>query len=549
VATFADHIHARVDDPRTALCFEDQVWTYAAWVRACAARAALFEAVRAAGEPHIGVLLDNVPDFTMWLGAACVGGSTLVGINPTRRGGELARDITHAECQVVVTERRHLALLDGLDLGAANGRVFVVDEPEYSESLAPFADAPLPDPSMIDVTTRVGLIFTSGTSGAPKAVICTHGRLERVATAIVGIVDLGPDDVTYSAMPLFHSNGIFVAWAPSVKVGAAVALRRRFSASEFLPDVRRFGATYFNYIGKPLAYVLATPERSDDAENPLRRGYGNEGSDADLRRFAERFACRLDDGYGQSETGATISRVEGMPAGSLGKPAADTVKILDPTSGQECPRARFDDDGRLLNATQATGEIVNTAPPPFEGYWKNDEAYNERFRDGAYWTGDLGYRDDEGFFYFAGRSAEWIRVDGENFAGAPIERILMRFPGMLLSAVYGVPDADVGDQVMAAVQLGPGCEFDPDAFDAFLAGQRDLGPKWVPTFVRIVDGFPMTETNKVIKRELVRQRWDVDSPIWWRRERGGALVPFTSGDAAALRKRFDANGRTQVLDC
>lgn len=383
MTTFADHVRARRDDPRTALLFEDQSWTYAEWVQECAARAALFAKVRsdsttAKGEPHIGVLLDNVPDFTMWLGAACLSGATIVGINPTRRGDELARDIRHTECQVVVTERRHLALLEDLDLGAVNGRVFVVDEPEYTDALAPFAGAPLPDESVVEGSTRVALIFTSGTSGAPKAVICTHTRLERVATAIVGLVDLGPDDITYSAMPLFHSNGIFVAWAPSVKVGAAVALRRRFSASEFLPDVRRFGATFFNYIGKPLAYVLATPEQPDDADNPLRRGYGNEGSDSDIRRFAERFGCSLNDGYGQSETGATITRVEGMPAGALGKPAADTVLILDRDTGAECARARFDEHGRLLNAAEATGEIVNLSPPPFEGYWKNEAAYNER---------------------------------------------------------------------------------------------------------------------------------------------------------------------------
>ena len=124
----------------------------------------------------------------------------------------------------------------------------------------------------------------------------------------------------------------------------------------------------------------------------------------------------------------------------------------------------------------------------------------------------------------------------------------MRFPGMLLCAVYGVPDADAGDRVMAAVQFAPGTDFDPVRFDEFLAAQRDLGPKWVPTYVRVVDGFPMTETNKVIKRELVRQRWEVDSPMWWRRDRGGSLVPFTDDDAAALRKQFDATGRAHVLD-
>src|SRR3954452_2414899 len=323
----------------------------------------------AEGEPHIGVLLDNVPEYSMWLGAAAVIGATIVGINPTRRGVELQRDVTHTECQLVITERRHLELLEDLDLGAADGRILITDDPSYDDALAPFADAVLPEKSPVDDSTRFALIFTSGTSGTPKAVVCTHGRLERVAGTMMTTVGLEADDVTYCAMPLFHSNAMFTAWAPTLRAGATLALRRKFSASEFLPDVRAFGATYFNYIGKPLAYVLATPEQPDDADNPLRRGFGNEASDADLSRFAERFDCPLIDGYGQSETGASINRVPGMPAGALGRPTVDTVRILDSDSGAECPPARFDAEGRLLNAAEATGEIVNLKPSPFEGYW------------------------------------------------------------------------------------------------------------------------------------------------------------------------------------
>ena len=141
--------------------------------------------------------------------------------------------------------------------------------------------------------------------------------------------------------------------------------------------------------------------------------------------------------------------------GSLGK-GTDAVKVIDPDTGEECPPARFDDDGKLLNAEEATGEIVNFAAQGFEGYWKNDEAMRERYRDGAYWTGDLAYRDENGFFYFAGRTADWIRVDGENFAAAPVERILLRWEPWSLPAVYGVPDPELGDRVMAALQLAPG---------------------------------------------------------------------------------------------
>jgi fatty-acyl-CoA synthase len=367
------------------------------------------------------------------------------------------------------------------------------------------------------------------------------------------IIALAPEDTTYICMPLFHSNALFTAWAPSLVYGSTIALRRKFSASEFLNDVRKFGATYFNYVGKPLTYILATPEQDDDRVNPLRRGFGNEGSEIDLLRFAERFDCKLTDGYGQTETGASIVRVPNMPAGSLGVAAQATITVRDPATNQECPRAIFDTDGRLMNSEEATGEIVNGGGGTFEGYWNNAAANSERIRDGAYWTGDLAYRDENGFFYFAGRSADWMRVDGENFAGAPIERILMRHPDVILAAVYGIPDFDMGDRVMAALQVQLGTTIDPAEFAEFLRAQPDLGPKWIPSFIQIVEEFPMTPSNKVIKRELVLRRWheverNDDVQLWWRPNKEIAFSQFTRVEATELRAKFAANNRGALLD-
>ena len=546
VPTFAEHVLARAEDDNVAVLFEDRAWSYREWVAECGARAALFQQMRIPGVPHIGVLLENVPDFTMWLGAAALVGATVVGINPTRRGSELARDITYTECQLVITESTQVHLLDGLDLGVANGRVLVIDDLAYESALAPHRLRPASGLSY-DPETQYLLLFTSGTSGAPKAVITSHGRLHNVAGAMMGITALAHDDVTYISMPLFHSNALFTAWAPSVVSGAAVALRRTFSASGFMPDVRRFGATYFNYVGKPLAYILATPEHADDADNTLRRGYGNEAAEADLIRFTERFGCTLSDGYGQTETGASIIRVPGMPAGALGV-GAPTIRVLNADTGEECPRAMFDDHGRLLNADDSIGEIVNGTRGTFEGYWNNPEANSERLRDGAYWTGDLAYRDAEGYFYFAGRSADWVRVDGENFSGAPIERILMRFANVVLAAAYGVPDPEIGDRVMCALQLNDGATFDPVAFATFLGEQPDLGSKWAPAFVRIVTDFPMTQTNKILKRELVKQQWRVADKIWWRVGKSSEYVPFVAADTEALAARFAQAGRSHLIE-
>jgi fatty-acyl-CoA synthase len=199
----------------------------------------------------------------------------------------------------------------------------------------------------------------------------------------------------------------------------------------------------------------------------------------------------------------------------------------------------------LLNAEAATGEIVNTEGlNRFEGYYRNDDAYAQRSRNGWYWSGDLAYRDDKGFFWFAGRSADWLRVDGENFAAAPVERILARLEGVTAATVYAVPDPLSGDQVMAAIEVAAGTSFDAAAFAPFLAAQPDLGTKWAPRFVRVVDHMPLTDTNKIVKTRLRAEAWVTDDAVYWRAERGNPnFTLMTDADRAALHAEFDAHGR------
>lgn len=301
-------------------------------------------------------------------------------------------------------------------------------------------------------------------------------------------------------MPLFHSNAIMAGWAPAVAARGSIALRRRFSASQFIPDARRFKATYANYVGKPMSYILATPARSDDADNPLRIVYGNEGAPRDLERFARRFAVTVIDGFGSTEGGVSIGRTPDTPDGSLG-PLPEELEILDVDTGEPCPPG-------------VVGELVNRrGPGQFRGYYNDPEADAQRMAGGAYHSGDLAYRDEAGYVYFAGRLGDWMRVDGENLGTAPIERILMRYPGVTEAAVYGIPDV-VGDRVMAALVLSEDTVFDPDDFGDFLAGQPDLGPKQWPSFVRVAAALPRTETFKVIKRELAAEALGCDDPVF-----------------------------------
>ncbi|WP_328807985.1 AMP-binding protein [Nonomuraea antri] len=322
-----------------------------------------------------------------------------------------------------------------------------------------------------------------------------------------------------------------------------MVLRRRFSASGLLPDIRRHGCTYLHYVGKALSYVLATPERQDDAANPLKIAFGNEGSAIATRRFGERFGCYVIDAFGSTETAIAITPDPSGPPGCLGR-LPDGVEIRDPFTGGRCPPARLS-GGRLLNPDEAVGELVNTAGLGlFDGYYRDPEADAERIRDGAFWSGDLAYADADGYVYFAGRGTERLRVDGENLAVAPIETALRDYPGVIEAAVYPVPDAAAGDQVMAALVLDR--PFRPADFAAFLAGRRDLGPKSIPRYIRLSGELPQTPSNKVIKRILARECWRTEDPVWWRT--GREYRPLTAEDVKAIEDEFAQHGRHHLLE-
>jgi fatty-acyl-CoA synthase len=547
--TIAEIVRARAGDERVGLRFEDDSWTYAELLDLCAQRAAFLLAHKPADAPfHVGVLLDNVPEFWIMLGASAMCGATLVGVNPTRRGADLARDVTHTDCALLVTETAHLELLEGTGDAVPRHALFVADTPEWNDTLAPYAGAPLPD---VEVTPRdvYMLIFTSGTTGAPKAVRISQGKMAAWGSHLAARFPLVPDDVCYSVMPLFHSNAQVAGYTAPLAAGATTVLRRKFSARGFLPDVRKYGVTFFNYVGKPLTYVLATPPRPDDADNPLRIAFGNEAAPLDIDRFAARFGCFVVDGYGSTEGGINMSKTDDTPPGSLGVPIVGfRAEIVDPDTGQECARAEFDEHGRLLNAEAAIGEIVNPdGAGSFEGYYNNPEANAERMRGGMYWTGDLGYRDEAGFFYFAGRNSDWLRVDGENFAAAPVEQVISRHPGVVLAAVYAVPSPEVGDEVMVALMLHDGATFDAEGFVSFLAEQSDLSPKWMPRFVRISHGLPSTATQKVLKRVLQSENWECADEVWWRPDRDLAYRRLDADDVAKLRARFAERNREHLL--
>jgi len=482
------------------------------------------------------VLLDNSPDYLYWLGAAAIGGAVIVGINSTYRGDELLRLIDHSDCQIVVTSPVYGGLLDEAGFAMDPRRVLHTESGGY-RALLESTDGSYGEVAPPQDDDLFLLIFTSGSTNFPKAVRCTQGRFARTGGHVAAVAGLGEGDGVYSPLPFFHSSSLFTGLASSLSAGVPIGTRSRFSASKTMGDIRDMGATLLTYTGKVLNYILAVPEKADDSSNPLRLALGNEASMSDIRSFAQRFDCQVRDSYGSTEGVIIIRRDASMPEGALGI-ADGHIVVLDHDTGRECPRVERSPDGTILNLPEATGEIVNLAPGEgFEGYYKNDEATHERFRAGQYWSGDLAYRDADGWFYFAGRSNEWLRVDGENFAAGVVETIMGRFSGARTAVVYAVPDAPVGDLVMAALEVPELDSFDIEVFEDFLAGQPDLGPKWVPAFVRLSADLPKLASLKVDKTRLRREAWLVDR-VYWRPSRGEPLRLLDVEDRKSLAERL-----------
>jgi len=543
----ADVVARRFGDSRRGLLFEDREWTWAEVMAAADRRARWLGSIRLDGPFHVGVLMENTPEYLYTVAGAAVCGAVVVGLNPTRRGAELARDVATTNCQIVLVDHAWSPLVDDLDLGLAAERIINVDEPGHGDRVtaaaaASTAGTDLSPPEPDDLFL---LIFTSGSTGHPKAVRMSQRR----AASRADQFPFTDDDVIYSAMPMFHGNALISAVIPALATGATLALARRFSASSFMDDVRRVGATYFNTVGRAIAHLNATPRRPTDSHHRVGWVLAPETSDRDRVAFSERFGVPIFGGYGSSENAIVLYPVDGAGPGALGTaPPGHDIVVVDPATGQECPTARFDDGGRLLNAEAAIGELVGrNVVSSFEGYYGDPDAEAERTRNGWYWSGDLAYRNADGVFFYAGRTGDWLRVDSENFAAGPVERILGRYSRAREVAVYGVPDTTTGDQVMVALELIDGEVFDPDHFRSFLDAQPDLGPKWHPRYVRVVDEMPATGTDKVDKKPLRATAWRTTDPVWHRPPGGDGYVRVAADTISGLDAALEEHGRAHLL--
>ena len=455
-----------------------------------------------------------MPEYVFLLGAAALTGSVVVGINDTRRGESLAGDIRHTDCAVVLTDSTKVSLLEDVDAGAP---IRVTDGAEWTELAEGHRGAGLPAP-LPGGDALFLLVFTSGSTGAPKAVRMTQGRALRMMAGAAAVYT--ERDVLYCSMPMFHTNALNGSLFPGLKAGASVVLKRRFSASAFLGDIRRHGCTSFNYVGRSLAYILAQPPTEVDFDNSLVFCIGAEASPRDRKEFRCRFGCYVVEGYTSSEGGVSINPFPGMPDDALGRPPEGIdVAIVDPTSGAERARAVFGEDHELLDPGKpsARSSVATTGHPSRAiTRTRRPRGCGPVVAGSGAATSAIGTKREPSTSPDSG--TDWLRVDGENFAAGPVELILGRHPDVAGSVVYAVPDPRTGDQVMAALELRSGATFNPGAFAAFLESSATS----VPSGHRSTYG--SSRTSRSLRRERSTGPLSAQSGGGPRTRSGGGLV-------------------------
>jgi len=435
---------------------------------------------------RIAAVLPNGPDLlALWLSLARLG-AVLVPLNPALRFPEVESLLRDAGVSGLVSDARTLELYAAhLDL-----RLKMTVGAEKPEETLPgavaFAAPPLPESPFragagSDLST---ILHTSGTTNRAKGAALTQTSYVWPAREFVRWMEIVPEDRFLVCLPLFHMAGQAFAIA-AIAGGASLALVRKFSGHEFWPQVRRHGITVVRHLGEMLAVLLHQPESEDDRRHTLRAAYGG-GARAELvEKFEARFGTTVVEGYGLTETNTVLrNEIGARRRGSIGRPPPYCeVRIA-------------------ASKDQGVGEIqIRRNPVMMTGYVGGEPGLAQScFEDGWFRTGDLGYRDADGYFYFVGREKDIIRRRGENIAPVHVEETLNRFPAVAHSAVVGVPDEVGGEEVKAFLVCRPGRTIDLAELIDWCHEQ--LAEFEIPRYFEICAELPGTSTHKINKGEL-----------------------------------------------
>jgi fatty-acyl-CoA synthase len=569
--TVADWIEdrARRHPQRTFVIFEGRRMAYGE-LDAAANRVAHFARRLGLGRGDaVALLMENRPEYVAtWAGLAKAGVTTaLLNTNQTGRALRHSLAVAGAKHLILGSECADAFASTAADLERPVEVWWSRDPtdtagkarpPEGARDLgAILAEQPAlqPDPGMRE-GVRSGddlfYIYTSGTTGLPKAARFSHMRFMAAGDLSAWALGLGPESVHYCALPLYHSAGGVLVVSSVLAAGATMALRRKFSASQFWDDCRRFGATSFQYIGEFCRYLLNQPEHADDREHRVRAVFGN-GLRGDIwPRFQERFGIpRVIEFYGATEGNATLVNLEGR-VGAVGRfpfkfmTNARLVRFDVETESHERDARGLCIECRPGEVGEFIGRIPSKPDQPmgrFEGYTSPEATEKKILRDvfekDDQWfrSGDLLRQDADGFFYFVDRIGDTFRWKGENVSTQEVAGAVSGFGVFEMVNVYGVkvPGAD-GRAGMAAVLLREGVRLEPESLWRHL---DDTLPRYAaPLFLRELSEVEVTGTFKLRKVTLQEEGFDVarvSDPIWLRDDEARSFVRVTPALLGEIR--------------
>jgi long-chain acyl-CoA synthetase len=481
-------VAARPD--RTAIKLDDYELSYAALDEAAARVAGLLRAKGVEPGDRVGIMLPNVPYFPVCYYGALRAGAAIVPMNPLLKEREVAFYLDDSEAKVLLAWHQ---FADAARAGAEEAGVdCVIVEPGAFEQL--LADAePAPEVAERRPDDTAVILYTSGTTGTPKGAELTHSNLLRNVEVSVGLFDLDERAVTLGALPFFHAFGQTCALNATVAVGGCLTLIPRFDGGKALEIMERDGVTVFEGVPTMFAAMLHDPRAHEtDASGLEVCVSGGAAMPVEvMRAFEEQFGCQILEGYGLSETSPVASfnrRDRERKPGSIGLPV-DGVEMRV-----------VDDDGNELPPGEP-GEVAIRGHNVMKGYWHREDATAEALdADGWFKTGDIARIDEDGYFFIVDRKKELVIRGGFNIYPREIEEVLYEHPAVREAAVIGVPHADLGEEVAAAVALKTGAEASPADLRDYVK-QRVAAYKY-PRHVWLVDELPKGPTGKILKREI-----------------------------------------------
>lgn len=448
---------------------------------------------------RFAVMMQNHPEFVDTMVASSIANTVYVPIDPRTQGQKLRYMLEYAECEGIVTADYALPQIAAVASELPQLRwIWVVGDgaaPEglpqvqrMSELLA--GEAPDLPMRAQDPNAPMQMLYTSGTTGDPKAILAPYARFGAIASLGAGI-GLREDDRPYSGLSLTHANAQLITLGNVLKMGLPGVFSRKFTKSRLWDIARQYGCTQFNLLGGMTTAIYSEPRRPDDADNPVRYVL-SAGMPAQIwNEFSRRFGVEIFEFYGTAEGGVSMHPPGAGPIGSMGKPPPTMIAKIFDDDGNECPPGV---QGELVfrNADGSCPEVT---------YYKNPEASAKKVAGGWFHTGDICSMDADGWMFFHFRKGGAIRHNGDFVNPAYVEKAMAEHDSIDDVFVYGVPSRNgvPGEKdVVAAVVPRAGTQLDVPAL--FAHCRATLESNFVPTFIQVMDEIPKTASEKPQER-------------------------------------------------